>query len=160
MPTDRYWGEDATLTVAHEDGTAVVVGMARNVSIRAAAEHVELYTPESILRQDVKRREVAIIVEMEFVEFDEDFAQMWLAGSSTGTTTITDDSDVALFDVTLEMDMTDHTGVANDESLKAIAEDVHFPEMPLVTLAQGEYVAHNVSGRGKSVTYTKEVVSA
>lgn len=157
IPSNRYFGDDATLTVEH-GGTAVAVAKARNVMVRAEAEHVELFSTESVTREDVKRREVRVVCEMEFVEFDEEFAQLWLGGG-TAQDTINDTTDVAVFDVTLEIDMTDHDGQSGSESLKAAVENVHFPEMPLASMTEGEYTAHNVTGRGDAVTYTKETIA-
>ncbi len=159
MPTDTYFGDDVTLTFETQGGTSLTAGKARSASIRAEADHVELFTTDSITRDEVKRREVSIIVELEFVQFNEDIAQRWLAGDETTTsTTLTDSSDVALFKVTVEHLMTDHTGSTGDESLKAVVSNVDFPEMPLINAQEGEYSVKSLTGRGDGVTFTLETV--
>jgi len=159
MPTNRYWGDDIATFKVEIDGTEVTAGKVRDVSIRGEAEHTELFTTDSVTRDDVKRREVAVTVEMTIVEFNEELAQYWLDGTGSTSDTVNDTSDVAEFDVTVEQNMTDHTGSTGDESLKAAVDNVHFPEMPLIDLAEGEFNEHDLSGRGDGVTLTKEAVA-
>lgn len=161
MPTDRFYGDDiATFKVEiGSSPTTVTAGKVKDASIMGEAEHNELFTTDSVTRDDVKRREVAVTVEFTVVEFNEELAQYWLSGSSSTSTTVTDDSAVAEFDVTLEQNMTDHTGSSGDESLKAVVSNVHFPEIPIIDLAEGEYNQHQLSGRGDGVTLTLESVA-
>lgn len=161
MPTDRFFGDDMTLTFATEENdNSLTAAKLRNVSITVEADHVEFYSADSVLREEVKRREMAVNVEIEYAEFNEDVAQYWLQGDDTTTsTTINDTSDVTLFNVEGEVNMTDHTGDSGDESLKAVVSDVHFDEMPLIESSEGEYLSQSLSGRGKDVTFTKESVA-
>jgi hypothetical protein len=159
MPTNRYYGNDIATFKVEIGGTEVTAGKVKDVSITGEAEHDELFSADSVTRDDVKRREVAVVVEFTIVEFNEELAQYWLNGSSSTSTTVTDDTNVAEFDVTLEQNMTDHTGSSGDESLKAVVDNVHFSEMPIIDLAEGEYNEHSLSGRGDGVTLTKESVS-
>ena len=55
--------------------------------------------------------------------------------------------------------MTDHTGSSGDESLRAAVDNVHFEELPLIDLAEGEYNEHDLSGRGDGVELTREAVA-
>ncbi len=159
MPTEIYFGDDVTIS-AQIDGNGVTIGKARSAMVRAEADHVELFTTASVTRDEVKRREVSIIVELEFVQFNEDIAQYWLSGDGTTTsTTLTDDTNVATFQVTIEHLMTDHTGSTGDESLKAVIDNVHFPEMPLINAQEGEYAVKSLTGRGDGVTFTKPQVA-
>jgi hypothetical protein len=159
MPTNRYYGDDIATFRVEIDGTELTAGKVRNVSIMGEASHNELFTTDQVTREDVKRREVAVTVEMTIVEFNEDLAKYWLDGSgSAQSTTVVDDSNVAEYTITLEQNMTDHTDSSGDESLKAVVDNVHFEEMPLIDLAEGEYNEHDLSGRGDGVELTNESV--
>jgi hypothetical protein len=158
MPTDRYYGDDISTFKVEINGTTVTAGKVRDASVRGEANHNELFTTDSVNRDDVKRSEAAVVTEMTIVEFNEEIAQYWLSGNDTQSTTLSDDSNVAEFNVTLEQDMTDHTGDSGDESLKAVVDNVHFSEMPFIDLAQGEYNEHQLSGRGDGATVTLESV--
>lgn len=161
MPTDLYFGDDITIATFQEaDGsTSLTAGKARSGNVRAEADHVELFTTDSITRDEVKRRELVVIVELEFVEFNEDIVQYWLDGTGSTSTTINDDSAVQEYDITLEQLMTDHTGSSGDEKLKAAVTGVHFPEMPMIDFSEGEYSAKSLTGRGDAITLTKESVA-
>jgi hypothetical protein len=158
MPTDRYFGGDIATFKVEISGTAVTAGAVTDVSIRGEADHTEFFDPENVTRDDVKRSEVAVVVEMTIREFNEELAQYWLNGTSSTSTTVTEDSNVAEYTITLEQNMTDHTNSTGDESLKAVVDNVHFEEMPILDLAQGEYNEHSLTGRGDGVTVTKVTV--
>ena len=159
MPSNRYYGDDIATFSVEIGGTELVAGKVRNVSITGEASHNELFTTDQVTREDVKRREVAVTVEMTIVEFNEELAQYWLGGSDSPSTTIVDNSNVAEFDIVVEQNMTDHTGSSGDESLRAAVDNVHFEELPLIDLAEGEYNEHDLSGRGNGVELTKETVA-
>jgi len=160
MPTNRYFGGDIATFKVEIDSTEITAGAVTDVSIRGEASHTEFFDPEQVTRSDVKRSEVAVVVEMTIREFDEQLAQYWLDGSGSSTSsTVVEDSNVAEFDsITVEQNMTDHTNSAGDASLKGVVDNVHFPEMPIIDLAQGEYNEHSLTGRGDGVTLTKETV--
>lgn len=160
MSTNRYYGDDIADFKVEINSTELTAGAVTDVSIVGTAEHDELFDPENVTRSEVKRREVSVNVEFTVREFNEELAQYWLNGDgSTTSTTVTNTSDVAEFDVTFEQNMTDHDGSTGDESLKAVVDNVHFPEMPILDMAQGEFNEHSLSGRGDGVTLTKEAVA-
>jgi hypothetical protein len=160
MPTNRYFGGDIATFKVEINSTEITAGAVTDVSIRGEADHTEFFDPEQVTRSDVKRSEVAVVVEMTIREFDEALAQYWLDGSGSSTSsTVVEDSNVAEFtSITVEQNMTDHTNSTGGESLKAVVDNVHFEEMPLLDLAQGEYNEHSLTGRGDGVTLTKETV--
>lgn len=160
MPTNRYYGGDIATFTVKINSTDLTAGAVTDVSIRGEAEHTEFYDPESVTRDDVMRSEVAVVVEFTIREFDEALAQYWLDGSGSSTSsTVVEDSNVAEFtSITFEQQMTDHTGSAGDESLKAVVDNVHFSEMPILDMAQGDYNEHSLTGRGDGVTVTLESV--
>jgi len=160
MSSNRYFGDDIATFSVEIDGTSVTAGKVKDVSIVVVGEHTNLFTADSVKREEVKRSEVTVDVEFTIVEFNEELAQYWLQGDgSTTSDTITDDSNVAQFDITVEQNMTDHTGESGDESLKADVSGVDFPEMPVLELAEGEFNEHTLSGTGDGVTVTKEAVA-
>lgn len=166
MPSNRFFGDDIATFKVEIDGTEITAGKVKDATITAVADHVKLFSPDdssssdtTVTRDEVKRREVEVEVEFTIVQFNEELAQYWLNGGGSTSTTITDTTDVAEFDVTLEQNMTDHTGTTDDESLKAVVDNVEFPEMPLLDLAEGEYNEHQLSGTGDGVTLTKETVA-
>ena len=75
MPSNRYYGDDIATFRVEIGGTELVAGKVRNVSITGEASHNELFTTDQVTREDVKRREVAVTVEMTIVEFNEELAQ-------------------------------------------------------------------------------------
>lgn len=159
MPSDRYFGDDIATFRVDINGTLVTAGKVRDVEITGTADHVELFTASSVTREDVKRREVGADVDMTILEFNEEIAQYWLNGGESTSTTINEDNGVAKFNITVEQKMTDHTGASGDESLKVVANETDFPEMPLINLAEGEYTEKQLSGSAKNVTVTKETVA-
>jgi len=160
MPANRYFGGDIATFKVEINSTEITAGAVTDVSIRGEADHTEFFDPEQVTRSDVKRSEVAVVVEMTIREFDEALAQYWLDGSGSSTSsTVVEDSNVAEFtSITVEQNMTDHTNSTGDESLKVAVDNVHFEEIPLLDLAQGEYNEHSLTGRGDGVTLTKETV--
>lgn len=158
MPTDRFYFDEGTLDITI-GGTAVTAAHVRDVTITPAADHNEFYGPDSIKRQEVKRSNFRVDVELTIGQFNEELLQYWLAGDGTTSTTVNDDNNVAEFQVTAEQDMTDHTNTTGDESLKAAVANVHFPEMPAIDGTENEYIDQSVSGTGDGVTWTKETVA-
>lgn len=161
MPTNRFFGDDMTLSIeTQSNANALTVAKLRGVTIRAEAEHIEFFSADEVTFQDVKRREVVVIAEVEYAEFAESFAQYWLQGDdSTTSTTITNSSDATQYKITGEVDMTDHTESSGDESLKAVVENAHTEEALMFDSQEGEYLAHNATFRGSAITFTKEAVA-
>ena len=147
MPTSAYWAETATLTVEEGDDE-IPVGALQNVSISASAEHVELWSMDTILREGVKRREASIDVEFEVAAFDEEFAQRWMGGGTGASTSIEDTSDVTLFTVSSTIEADDDEG--NDLTVEV--EDVYIDEMPIYDAQMGEWIMQNVTGNGKQIS--------
>lgn len=153
MTSNRFYGDDIASFKVKINSTELTVGAVEDVSIRAEGEHDELFDPENVTRSEVKRREVTVICEFTFREFDEEFAQYWLGGGDSTSTTVENTSDVAEYTVVFEQNMTDHS--SSNTSLKAEVENAHTDEMPLLEMAQGEYNSQSVTMRGDGVTFTK-----
>ena len=146
MTEKAYFGDSMTLSVDDPDAGAVPVAGLQSVSVSLSAEHVELFTADSIKREAVKKRELSIPVEIEYAKFDETFAQWWM-GVSSASATIEDTSDVALFSIDGELTSSDGA-----TTLEVSVDDVYFEEMPIWESEEGEFVSQNLSGTGKDVS--------
>jgi len=158
MSTNRYFGDDiATFSVVLQDGTSdgtpVVAAGVKDVTITGSGEHTNLFTAQSVKRQEVKRSEVTFDVEFTIVEFNNELAAYWLSGGdetvdpSTSPVSLADTTDVAKFDATVEQDSTD-----GNATLKADISGMDIPEIPILELAEGEFNEHSYSGTADDVT--------
>lgn len=143
---DPYFGDSMTLTVTAPDATDVPVGGLQGVTFQLSADHIELFTADSIEREAVKKRELSIPVEIEYAKFDETFAQWWMGVTATAAS-VTDTSDVALF--TIDGTITSADG---STTLEATVQDVYFEDLPLFESQEGEFIAQSLSGTGKTVS--------
>ena len=148
MSAEPYWFSDGALTVEDSGGSTLALAGLRGVSITPAFETTELYTADSTFRETVKQYEHNVNVEIDYVFFDIETAQQWLAGQgSTTATASTDTSDPALFTVS----RVDPSADGNIERTTEV-ENVVFPEFPLVDGSQDEFEEYGLSGSGRSVT--------
>lgn len=146
MTAKSYFGDSMTLSVNDPDGGSVPVAGLQSVSFQLSAEHVELFTADSIRRDEVKKRELSIPVEIEFAKFDETFAQWWM-GVESAAAEIADTSDVALFEISGEITSSD-----GDTTKEATVEEVYFEDLPLWESSEGEFISQNISGVGAWVS--------
>ena len=152
MAAEPYFGDSMTLNVQAPDGTAVPVAGLQSVSFMMEAEHIELFTADSIEWETVKKRELRIPVEIEYAKFDETFAQWWM-GVTAQSASITDTSDVAFF--TIDGQISPANG---GDAREATVENVYFDEMPLWEANEGEFISQNLSGTGQTVSNFDVVV--
>ena len=147
--TDAYYADDLTLTVNDSAGTEIAVAGLKGVTIELEAEHIELFTTDSIEREAVKKRELSVPIEIEWALWDEAFVQAWMAGDSTATgqTTVADTSDVAIFDIDGTV-----TSVDGSKTLQVTVEDVYFESFPVWDAQEGEFIMQNASGTGKTIS--------
>lgn len=148
MPSDSYWFPDGTLNLSNEadDSDQAIAGL-RGVTINPSWEITELYTADSTLRDTVKQYEHAVAVEIDYVFFDIAVAKQWLGGQgTTSSTTTTDTSDPMLFNV-------ERVDTSADGSLEKTteAQNVVFPEFPLVDGSQDEFEEYGLSGAGEQI---------
>lgn len=149
MTAKTYYGNDMTLTVKTESGTSITVGVLKNVEIVDAVEQDDLYGANSIKRQATKQREFKVNVSVGYAKYDVALIQQWQGGSGASSTGVVDTSDPALFEITGEVTPTD-----GGTNLKGVVEEVRFPEMPVFSASEGEYVEWSGEGVGKDVTVT------
>ena len=157
MSAQRYFGDDMALKIETTAGTPteIVVASLKGVTVTLSAEHVDLYSADSIEREDVKKRQLEVPVEVSIAAFDVALMQGWMAGDSTTTaTSVTDTSDVATFTLTGTL-----TPAGGGSDLKAVVEEVYFPEMPVMDASEGEWVVHDLSGKGKTISSLTEVTA-
>jgi hypothetical protein len=151
MAEEIYFADDATLTVEDDASTpsSIAVGELKGVTIELTADHVTLFSGDSIERSAVKKREAEIPVEISVAAFDVQLMQGWLAGDSTatGTTSLTDTTDVAEYTITGEF-----TNIGGGSTVTVTVEGVYFETMPAFTADEGEFIVKDLSGTGSTVS--------
>lgn len=138
-----------TLSAETEDATNVPVAGLQGVNIGVTAEHTELFTADSILREDVRKAQAGVPVEFETAKWDATFVKQWLGGGTGESFSIEDTSEVTLFNIT--------GSVFNDEGdeFEAEATDVYFEELDVFDASMGEFISKSQSGTGKDVNITE-----
>lgn len=149
MATGIYFSDDATLSVSDSGSTGLdVVAELKGVTFELTADHVTLYSGDSIERSAVKKRELEIPVDISVAAFDPAFAQAWMAGDSTTTqTSVTDTTDVAEF----QLDGT-FTTVGGGTTYDVTVEGVYFETMPVFGADEGEFIVWDISGTGQTIS--------
>lgn len=151
MASQRYFSDDATLTVEDNAGSPSTIPVAslKGLTIELTADHVELFSGDSIEREAVKKRQAEVPVEISVAAFDVTLMQGWMAGDSTTTaTSLTDTSDVAEYRVKGTFAPVDSTG----NTIECQVTGVYFESMPLFDSAEGEYIVKDLSGTGKTIS--------
>lgn len=149
MAGNVYYGNDMSLTITTEAGTSITVGVLKDVEIIAAAEHDRLYGADSTKRQEVKRREFGVQVTAGHAKMDMTLIQQWLGGSGSSSTGFVDSTDPTLFEVTGQV-----TPAGGGTDKKAVVEEVDFPEMPVLSVTEGEFETTELEGEGAAITAT------
>lgn len=148
MAVDRFFGDDMTLSVETDDAVSIPIGSLQNVELIATAEHIELDSADTTLREDVRKRNFGVDVTIGFAAFDIVMAQEWLSGDGTTTDgTYADSTEVRLFNITGAVSPAD-----GGDDLDVVVDDVYFPNMPLMSESKGEWTVRNLTGRGRTVT--------
>lgn len=148
MSAQPYFGDSMTMTVTDpQGGDDVPVAGLQSVSFMLSAEHVELFTSDSIERESVKKRELSIPVEAEYAKFDATFAQWWMSGGESAATSVSDTSDVAEFAIDGTI-----TSADGSTTIEVTVEDTYFEELPIFEASEGEFIAQSISGTGKTVS--------
>lgn len=139
-----------TLSIEEDDGsTSIPVAGLQSVSLMLSAEHIELFTADSIEREAVKKRELSIPVEIEYAKWDEAFGQWWMAGGASSTaTSVTDTSDVTTFSI----NTANVTSADGSTELQVTVDEIYFEELPIFESQEGEFISQSISGTGKTVS--------
>lgn len=154
MASETYFADDATLTVEDDGGTpsSIPVAELKGVTIEISADHVTLFSGDSIERSTVKKREVEVPVEISVAAFDIQLMQGWLAGDSTTTaTSLTDTTDVALYTITGTFD-----NIGGGSTMTVKVDDVYFETMPVMSADEGEFIVKELSGTGSTISDLSE----
>jgi len=152
---EAMWSNAKVLSVQNSSATDVPIAGIREVSIMPADEITELYTIDSNFREDVKRYEHNVNVEITYANFSLDFAQEWLGGEGSTATASQDSSDPALF--TIE-DV--HTSADGGFERTVTVDDVIIPEFPAVDATYGEFEEYGISGSGKKLSQLADTSGA
>lgn len=139
-----------TLSAETSDATEVPVAGLQSVNISASGEHTTLYTADSVLREDVRKGQMAVTVEFEYAKWDATFVNEWLGGTEGNTnTSIEDTSEVKLFDITGTVEN------AQGDSFEVEVVDVYFEEIDIFSAEMGEFISKSESGEGADVNITE-----
>lgn len=146
---EPVWSNARVLSVQNEAATDVPIAGIREVTVTPAYETTELYTMDSVFRDDVKQYEHNVNVEITYAKFSLDLVQEWLGGEGATATASQDTSDPTLFaieDVTSTSDGTiERTTAVND---------VIIPEFPVIDGSYGEFEEYGITGSGRDVSVT------
>lgn len=144
---EPIWSGDGALTWEDPaDDSEIVFAGVREATITPAYEHAELYTIDSTFREDVKRYEHNVNVEITYAKFSLEFAQEWLGGEGATATASQDNSDPMKFNLENVTQSSDGTF----ERTTAVT-DVVIPELPLDSASYGEYEEYSLTGSGRTV---------
>lgn len=148
MAAENYFGDSMTATVDTEDATpvSVPVGSLKQVNIAVEAEHIELDSADTILREDVAKRNFSVSVTVGIAAFDPVLIQEWLGGDGTAATSPTDDNSVATFDIVGTVTSSDGT------TTTATVDSVYFPNLPVFNAQEGQWIQWDLQGTGKTIT--------
>lgn len=151
MP-DSYWFDDAVLTAFETDAatpTSIPVAGLQEVAITPSVSIEQLYTGDSIKIEEQKQHEFSVGVTIGFSKWDPAFAEQWLGGAgSTSTTTMTDTSDPQKFAI----NTFDPVSVGGGTTITIGVEGITFEEMPLFDGSRGEYIQWDLEGTGEDIT--------
>lgn len=149
MAEENWFGDSMTATVTKTDPTTprtVPVGSLKQVQITVEAEHVELTSADTILREDVAKRNLNVGVVVGVAAFDAQMVREWLGGDGAAAASPADNNSVAKFDIVGSITSPGGT------TIEATVEDVYFPSLPVMDAQEGNWVQHNLEGDGATVT--------
>jgi hypothetical protein len=149
MAKNVYYGNDMTLSIQTEGGTSIPVGVLKDVEVIAATEHDELYGADSTKRQTVKQREFGVDWSAGFASMDMALIQEWLGGSGSSSTSFVDTSDPQLFKIIGEV-----TPDGGSTNKKAVVDNANIPDMPVISVTEGEFETTELEGRASDITAT------
>lgn len=141
------WSNAKVLSVTNSSDTSVPIAGIREVTITPAYEHTELYTIDSTFREDVKRYEHNVNVEITYANFSLELAQEWLGGEGSTATASQDSADPTLFQIE---DV--HTSADGGFERTVAVDDVVIPEFPVVDATYGEFEEYGLTGSGRQLS--------
>lgn len=152
MASDRWFGNNAELSLETSDGTSIAVGALQGVSFVASAEHIALWSMGTNFRVDVRKHQHTVPVEASLAAIDIALIQQWLSGDGeTVDGTWEDTTEVRQFTLTGEFAPAD-----GGTSHEGVVTGVYFPEMPIMDAEMGAWVTHDLSGEGASVVFKEK----
>lgn len=148
MAAENYFADTMTATVQTEDTTPVQipVGSLKQVTVTVEAEHVELTSADTILREDVAKRNLNVSVNAGVAAFDSTIVREWLGGEGAAANSPVDDNSVAKFQLVGSITS------SNGNTIQATVTGLYFPSLPVMDAQEGQWVQHNYEGDGKTIT--------
>lgn len=144
---EAVWSNARTLSIQNEAEANVPIAGIREVTVTPAYETTELYTMDSVFREDVKQYEHNVNVDITYAKFSLELVQEWLGGEGATATASQDTSDPTLFAVE------DVTQTADGSVERTVAvNDVIIPEFPVIEGTYGEFEEYGITGTGRDVS--------
>ena len=145
--SESYWLDDASLDVETEEGNPVAIAGLQGVQITPQVSIERLYTADSIKIEAQKQQEFQVDVSIDYQLYDETAVQEWLGGPGASGTSMADDSDPQMFEVSGTFE-----SVGGDVELDVTVSNVTFEEFPVVQASRGEFVENTLNGTGEDIT--------
>lgn len=151
MASNRYFGDDMTLSIETEDDVPVTAPVAslQQVTVTPSFNMVELYSADTTKRQDVKQNQFSVSVDIGVSSWDVVLLTEWMGGDGAAASTPADTTDPATFTVTGAVSP---SGGGTD--LEAVVTGVTFGEMPVMDAQTDSFIQKNFSGDGADITVT------
>lgn len=148
MAAENYFADTMTATIQTEDAVpvSIPVGSLKQVTVTVEAEHVELTSADTILREDVAKRNLNVSVNAGVAAFDTTIVQEWLGGDGPAATSPVDDNSVATFELVGTITSSDGT------TIQATVSGLYFPSLPVMDAQEGNWVQHNYEGDGATIS--------
>lgn len=151
MAAENFFSDTMSATTFETEDSAPVtipVGSLKQVTITVEAEHIELTSADTILREDVAKRNLNVSVNAGVAAFDDTIIQEWLGGDGTAATSPTDDNSVATFQ--LQGQVT--SSASSPSTIDATVTGLYFPSLPVMDAQEGQWITHNYQGDGKTIS--------
>ena len=147
--TDSFWLNDFnTLTLETSGGSTDLVAGIRGVTLEAEYQTFErLYTADSTVAVTDKQAQFNVPVSIEYAFFDPTFAEEWLGGDGTSSTSQTDTSDPQEYKLTGDFRNRD-----GSKKIEVTVTGITFENIPLFDASMDEYVVWGLEGNGKDVS--------
>lgn len=138
-----------TLQLSTSGGSEEFVAGIQNVTITPTFEYEDLYTADSILREATRRSQASVEVDIGWSLFNVELIAANIGEPGATSTTITNSSDVPLFELQFEID-----SQGGDRTLGPVTvEDLRFDDdPPIFDGSADEWVEWSGGMVGKNVT--------
>jgi len=149
--TDAFFSDDATLSLTTSNGSSVPIAGIQDVEIVPSVSIERLYTGDSIKIDSQQQHEFEVAVDIGFSKWDLSLADEWLGGAGLTSTSMTDTTDPAFYQISSTF-----TEVNNGATYDIEVTGITFEEMPIIAVSRGEFIQWDLSGVGEDLTTLEE----